>query len=115
MNGPMTRKTCHFQSCRASTLGAHALSAAESSQPTPDQALKGPNFTEDIVGSEMASSPSPPKLNVPAGVTPKLVQDLEALQRQIWVLVNNHKVAGTTRFTGPTLCVPHASHMDLKS
>ena len=34
MNGPMTRKTCHFQSCRASTLGAHALSAAVSLQPT---------------------------------------------------------------------------------
>ena len=33
MNWPMTRKTCHFQSCRASTLGAHALSAAVSLHP----------------------------------------------------------------------------------
>ena len=49
-------------------------------------------MSEDTVGAKMTSSPSPPKLNVPEGVTPKLVRDLEAVQRQIWVLVNNHKV-----------------------
>ena len=56
----------------------------------PNQA---PNLSKADAGVEMTAAASPPKLNVPAGVTPKLVEDLEAVQRQIWILVNNHKVS----------------------